>query len=155
MSYIFISHDLAVVKYMADQVLVMNEGEVVGSPVRTICGIRGIPRDPASSIPQAGAARPATSLRMSEVLLRARNLNKSCTGRRAVRAVDGVDLEIRRGEPSRSSAMGSGKTMTALSLVRLLPETGRIVSGVVELSGVDLLACPRRRCAPYAAGASR
>jgi len=29
MSYIFISHDLAVVKYMADQVMVMNEGKVV------------------------------------------------------------------------------------------------------------------------------
>jgi peptide/nickel transport system ATP-binding protein len=29
MSYIFISHDLAVVKYMADQVMVMNGGEVV------------------------------------------------------------------------------------------------------------------------------
>ena len=29
MSYIFISHDLAVVKYIADQVMVMNQGEVV------------------------------------------------------------------------------------------------------------------------------
>src|SRR6266478_7057665 len=29
LSYIFISHDLALVKYMADQVMVMNEGEVV------------------------------------------------------------------------------------------------------------------------------
>ncbi|MFA7268194.1 MAG: ABC transporter ATP-binding protein [Sterolibacterium sp.] len=29
LSYIFISHDLAVVKYMSDQVLVMNRGEVV------------------------------------------------------------------------------------------------------------------------------
>jgi peptide/nickel transport system ATP-binding protein len=29
MSYIFISHDLSVVKYMADQVMVMNQGQVV------------------------------------------------------------------------------------------------------------------------------
>ncbi len=29
MSYLFISHDLAVVKYMADQILVMSEGEIV------------------------------------------------------------------------------------------------------------------------------
>ena len=29
MSYIFISHDLAVVKYIADQVMVMNKGKVV------------------------------------------------------------------------------------------------------------------------------
>ena len=29
MSYIFISHDLAVVKYMADQVMVMHDGEIV------------------------------------------------------------------------------------------------------------------------------
>ncbi|MAN58706.1 MAG: ABC transporter ATP-binding protein, partial [Flavobacteriaceae bacterium] len=27
-TYIFISHDLAVVKYMADQLMVMNQGEI-------------------------------------------------------------------------------------------------------------------------------
>jgi peptide/nickel transport system ATP-binding protein len=29
MSYVFISHDLAVVRYMADEVMVMKDGEVV------------------------------------------------------------------------------------------------------------------------------
>jgi peptide/nickel transport system ATP-binding protein len=28
-TYLFISHDLAVVKYMADQILVMKDGEIV------------------------------------------------------------------------------------------------------------------------------
>jgi peptide/nickel transport system ATP-binding protein len=29
LTYVFISHDLAVVKYMADDILVMNKGEIV------------------------------------------------------------------------------------------------------------------------------
>jgi len=81
---------------------------------------------------------------MSETLLRVRNLRTvldSPGG--AVRAVDGVDFEILRGETfAIVGESGSGKTMTALSLMRLLPETGRIVSGTVELSGTDLLALP-------------
>ena len=29
LTYLFISHDLAVVKYMSDEILVMNQGEIV------------------------------------------------------------------------------------------------------------------------------
>ena len=81
---------------------------------------------------------------MSEILLRARNLRTVLDGAGgAVRAVDGVDFEIRRGETfAIVGESGSGKTMTALSLMRLLPETGRIVSGSVELSGLDVLDLP-------------
>ena len=75
-----------------------------------------------------------------ELLLRAENLRTVLYGAgEPVRAVDGVDLEIRRGETfAIVGESGCGKTMTALSLMRLLPETG-IASGTVELAGVDLL----------------
>ncbi|HXF66377.1 MAG TPA: ABC transporter ATP-binding protein [Burkholderiales bacterium] len=60
-----------------------------------------------------------------------------------VRAVDGVDLELRRGEcVALVGESGCGKTMTALSVLRLLPETGRIAEGRVLLEGEDLLALP-------------
>jgi peptide/nickel transport system ATP-binding protein len=61
----------------------------------------------------------------------------------AVRAVDGIDFELRKGECfALVGESGSGKSMTALSLMRLLPETGRIAAGRVGLDGVDLLALP-------------
>jgi peptide/nickel transport system ATP-binding protein len=40
---------------------------------------------------------------------------------------------------------GCGKTMTALSLLRLQPEAAEIVDGVVRLDGLDLLRLPRRQ----------
>ena len=48
MSYIFISHDLAVVKYMSDEVMVMSEGNVVEQGTRTSCTPRPRLRTPAS-----------------------------------------------------------------------------------------------------------
>jgi len=60
-----------------------------------------------------------------------------------VRAVDGIDFELRKGECfALVGESGSGKSMTALSLMRLLPEAGRIASGRVGLDGVDLLRLP-------------
>ena len=64
-------------------------------------------------------------------------------GETAVRAVDGVDLHIARGETlCLLGESGCGKSMTALAITRLLPEGGRILSGHVRLDGEDLLALP-------------
>jgi oligopeptide/dipeptide ABC transporter ATP-binding protein len=58
-----------------------------------------------------------------------------------VRAVDGVSFALREGETlGLVGESGCGKTMTGLSLVRLLPEpAGRIVEGQVLLDGEDLV----------------
>ncbi len=60
-----------------------------------------------------------------------------------VRALDGVGFEIARGETfAVVGESGCGKSMTALSVLRLLPETGRIVDGSVALDGAELLTLP-------------
>ena len=60
-----------------------------------------------------------------------------------LRAVDGISFELRKGECfALVGESGCGKSMTALSLMRLLPEVGRIAAGRVELGGVDLLGLP-------------
>ena len=65
------------------------------------------------------------------------------TPRGLLRAVDGVDIELRKGECfALVGESGSGKSVTALSLMRLLPETGSIAAGRVLLDGQDLLALP-------------
>ncbi len=64
-------------------------------------------------------------------------------GASPVRAVDGVDLAIRRGECfALVGESGCGKSMTALALMRLLPPAGRIEAGRVTLDGQELLALP-------------
>ena len=60
-----------------------------------------------------------------------------------LRAVDGISFELRRGECfALVGESGCGKSVTALSLMRLLPEAARIVGGRVELDGIDLLGLP-------------
>jgi peptide/nickel transport system ATP-binding protein len=60
-----------------------------------------------------------------------------------VRAVDGIDLELRKGECfALVGESGCGKSMTALSVMRLLPEAARVVDGRVDLEGLDLLGLP-------------
>jgi peptide/nickel transport system ATP-binding protein len=60
-----------------------------------------------------------------------------------VKAIDGLSLSIRRGETfALVGESGCGKSMTALALMRLLPDSGRITQGSVTLEGRDLLALP-------------
>jgi peptide/nickel transport system ATP-binding protein len=66
-------------------------------------------------------------------------------GDRPLRVVDGLDLEIRPGETfALLGESGCGKSMTALSIMRLLPPGGRIADGQVLLAGQDLTALPER-----------
>ncbi|MDE2299730.1 MAG: ATP-binding cassette domain-containing protein, partial [Burkholderiales bacterium] len=60
-----------------------------------------------------------------------------------VKAIDGMRLCIERGETfALVGESGCGKSMTALALMRLLPENGRVTHGRVALEGVDVLALP-------------
>jgi len=60
---------------------------------------------------------------------------------RPVRAVDDVSLHVRRGETFvLLGESGCGKSMIALSIMRLLPHSGRIVGGDVRLEGQSLRA---------------
>jgi len=62
-----------------------------------------------------------------------------------LRAIDGLRLAIERGETfALVGESGCGKSMTALALLRLLPENGRVRAGHIRLDGTDLLDLPER-----------
>jgi peptide/nickel transport system ATP-binding protein len=62
------------------------------------------------------------------------------TSRGEVRAVDGVSFSV---APGRLTGLvgesGSGKSASVLSIMRLLPETARVLGGSVTFDGMDLL----------------
>ena len=80
---------------------------------------------------------------MSRPLLEVRNLSThyvSARGTRVTRAVDDVTLTLEAGATlGIVGESGSGKTTLALSLLRLLPPAGRIVSGEISFEGENLL----------------
>ena len=81
---------------------------------------------------------------MTDTLLSVRDLRTHLgNDRDPVRAVDGVSFDIRAGETfALLGESGCGKSMTALSLLRLLPSSGRIVGGEVRFQDRDLLRLP-------------
>jgi peptide/nickel transport system ATP-binding protein len=67
------------------------------------------------------------------------------TYRGTVRALSGVDLAVRPGEIlGLVGETGSGKSVTGLSILRLIGPPGRIVAGRVMFRGTDLLSLPEQ-----------
>jgi len=64
-------------------------------------------------------------------------------GERTIYAVDGLSLEIECGQTfALLGESGCGKSMTALSIMRLLPDAGEVTQGSVRLHAQDLLTLP-------------
>jgi oligopeptide/dipeptide ABC transporter ATP-binding protein len=91
------------------------------------------------SMPQTVAG--ATAEAAGGELLEVRGLTTTIRQRRGeVHPVDGVTFTVARGEIlGLVGESGCGKSMTALSLMRLLPPGARIASGSVRFDGQDLL----------------
>jgi oligopeptide/dipeptide ABC transporter ATP-binding protein len=63
-----------------------------------------------------------------------------------VKAVDGVDFHVRRGEVvGLVGESGCGKSVTSLSVLRLIAYPGKIESGEIWFDGQDLLSLPAKQ----------
>ena len=80
-------------------------------------------------------------------LLRVQGLRTSFqTARGTVNAVDGVDLEVHRGRTlGIVGESGCGKSMLSLSIMRLVPPSGRTRAERLSFDGQDLLSLPAGR----------
>jgi len=74
-------------------------------------------------------------------LLKVKNLKTYFTVKRgSVKAVDDVSFEVEKGEAlGLAGESGCGKTTVCLSMLRILPSNGRILSGSILFKGTDLV----------------
>ena len=70
--------------------------------------------------------------------------------RGVVKAVNDVSFSVDRGETlGIVGESGCGKTMTSLSVLRLVPSPGKIVGGSIKFDGVDLLGLTEKQMRGY------
>ena len=83
----------------------------------------------------------------NNVLLDIKNLRTQFfTEDGVVRAVDGIDFNVRRGEVvGLVGESGCGKSVTSLSIMRLIAQPGRIVDGQIIFDNEDLVTLPESR----------
>ncbi len=89
---------------------------------------------------------------MTEEVLRVEDLHTSFFSRKGVvKAVDGVSFSVHKGETfGIVGESGCGKTVTGLSILRLLPEpAGKITGGKIILEGTDLLQLSKKAMRAY------
>jgi microcin C transport system ATP-binding protein len=144
MAMLFITHDLGIVRKIADRVCVMTKGEIVETgPVATLFDnpqhaytrhlLAAEPRGkPPATDPGAPAIVDVAGLKVWFPIKR--GVLRRTIGH--IKAVDGVDLYIRRGETlGVVGESGSGKSTLGYALLRLIPSTGRIVVLGNEIQG--------------------
>ncbi len=136
MSLLFITHDLGIVRRIADRVCVMNGGKIVEQgPVEQVFTA---PKHPytrallaAEPKPDPAPPRPDAPVVMSADHLKVWFPIKRGFLRRTVghiKAVDGVSFAVRKGETlGVVGESGSGKTTLGLALLRLISSDGPIV----------------------------
>ncbi len=146
MSLLFITHDLGIVRRIADTVCVMNNGKIVEQgPVEQVFTSPQHPytRDLLAAEPKPDPAppRPEAPVVMSTDDLKVwfpikRGLLRKTVGH--VKAVDGVSLKVRQGETlGVVGESGSGKTTLGLALLRLISSQGPIVFLSKDIQGLQ------------------
>jgi microcin C transport system ATP-binding protein len=136
MAMLFITHDLGIVKKIADRVCVMTKGEIVetGPAADVFANPQHaytkhlLAAEPRGKPPASDTAAPSivdvADLKVWFPIKR--GVLRRTVGH--IKAVDGVDLSIRRGETlGVVGESGSGKSTLGFALLRLIPSDGRIV----------------------------